>query len=263
MFKLPVLAGLFILALVSLPTCARSAGAVEDSFTLDARVTLRAYTAIVESHFEGVLGSAQTLAATRDVQSGDWERIKGPLAVYARGTPTAAAVWFMRPDGSYYTLEKGLTDQNVKDRPYFPHLMSGQDVEGDLVVSRSTGRKSVVIGAPVMKNGKVIGALGVSIAVEKLAAMIDARLKLPPDIVFYALDAQGRSALHRDSKLMFAFPSEMGSATLSDAVKEMLSKPEGVVRYEFRGSTRVVAFEASKPTGWVFALGLSSAPVAP
>lgn len=263
MCKLPVLAGLFVLALVSLPTCARSAGAAEGSFMLDARVTLRAYTALVESHFEGVLDGAQTLAATSDAKSGDWARIKGPLSIYARGVPTVAAVWFARPNGSYYTLKKGLTGQNVKDRAYFSHLMSGEDVEGDLVVSRSTGRKSVVIAAPIKKNGKIIGAFGVSISVEKLAAMIDARLELPADIVFYALDAEGRTALHRDSKLMFEFPSEMGSATLSGAVKEMLSKPEGVVHYRFRGSTRVVVFERSKLTGWVFALGLSSAPVVP
>lgn len=263
MCRFPVLAGLFILSLIALPTCARSADAVSSGFTLDSRVALRAYTALVESHFEGILDGAQTLAATGDVQSGDWARIKVPLAVYARGVPTAAAVWFMRPDGSYYTLEKGLTDQNVKDRDYFPHLMTGQDVEGVLVVSRSTGRKSVVIGVPVMKSGKVIGALGVSVSVEKLAAMVDARLKLPAHIVFYALDAKGRTALHRDSHLMFEFPSEQGSETLSGAVKEMLSKPEGVVHYQFRGSARVAVFEASKPTGWVFVLGHSSVPVIP
>ena len=263
MCRLPVLAGLFVLLMVALPTCARSADAVEGGFTLDARVALRTYTALVESHFEGILDGAQTLAATGDVKSGDWARIKAPLAIYARGVPTAAAVWFMRPDGSYYTLENGLTDQNVKDRDYFPHLMAGNDVEGALVVSRSTGRKSVVIGAPVIRGGKVIGALGVSVSVEKLAAMVDARLKLPANIVFYALDAQGRTALHRDSHLMFEFPSEQGSETLSDAVKEMLSKPEGVVHYAFRGGARVAVFEASKSTGWVFVLGRSSAPVVP
>ena len=263
MCRLPVLAGLFVLFMAVGPTCARSADAVSDGFALDSRVALRAYAALVESHLEAIVDGAQTLAATGDVQSGDWARIKTPLAVYARGLPTAAAVWFARPDGSYYTLEKGLTDQNVRDRDYFPRLMAGQDVEGVLVVSRSTGRKSVVIGAPIMRSGKAIGALGVSVSVEKLAAMVDARLKLPANIVFYALDAKGRTALHRDSHLMFEFPSEQGSETLSEAVKEMLSKPEGVVHYQFRGSDRVAVFEASKPTGWVFVLGRSSPPAIP
>lgn len=263
MCRLPVLAGLFVLFLVALPTCARSADPVEAGFAIDAQVALRAYTALVESHFEGILDGAQALAATGDVQSGDWARIKPPLAVYARGVPAAAAIWFARPDGSYYTLEKGLTGQNVKDREYFPRLMAGREVEGVLVVSRSTGRKSVVIWAPVMKSGKVVGALGVSVSVEKLAAMVDARLKLPANIVFYALDRQGRTALHRDSHLMFEFPSEQGSETLSGAVKEMHSKPEGIVHYTYRGSARVAVFGFSKPTGWVFVLGRSSTPVVP
>ena len=263
MIKSLKFAGLLIFALLLSPALAHAAGQDTSGLTLDARVGLRAYTALVETHLADILDGAQSLAATGDIQSGDWSRMKGPLAVYAKGISSAAAVWFVRPDGSYYTVEKGLTDRTVKDRDYFPRLMAGGNVEGILVVSRSTGRKSVVVATPVSKDGRVIGALGVSVNVEKLAGWIDATLNLPPNYVFYALDAQGRTALHRESALIFDIPARQGSETLSVAVTTMLSRSQGAVRYRFRDHARLVIFQRSKPTGWVFVIGGPDAAVAP
>jgi len=79
-------------------------------------------------------------------------------------------------------------------------------------------------------------------------------------VVFYALDAQGQTALHRAGELIFAFPSDVGSPTLSDAVTTMLSRPEGVVRYRYAGSEKTALFQRSQLTGWVFVLGKSHPP---
>lgn len=245
---------LAVLLLFGSRAVAGPASAQLNGFTLNARSMVAGFAALVEADLDGVLGGARTLAATRDARSGDWGRIKGPLAVYARAIPWAAAVWYGRPDGSYYTLEKGPTDQNVKDRAYFPHLMAGEAVEGVLVVSRSTGKKSVVVAAPVMDHGKAVGVIGVSIGVEKLAARLDRQLRLPSNVVFYALDRAGQTALHRDSALMFDYPTAQNSPTLTAATRTMLSKPEGVVRYRFRNTRRTAAFRASPRMGWVFVL---------
>ncbi|RPI32904.1 MAG: hypothetical protein EHM54_11350 [Nitrospiraceae bacterium] len=80
-------------------------------------------------------------------------------------------------------------------------------------------------------------------------------MALPRDMVFYAIDAKGQTSLHRESSRLFAFPSDMGSKTLRDAVNEMLSKQEGVVRYDFHGE-KIVVFKRSQLTGWVFAIGV-------
>ncbi len=232
-----------------------SAPAAQPHFELDARVALNAYQSLVEQELASELAGLKVLAATEEARTGRWARIKGPLTAYSKGEPDAAAVVFSRPDGSYFSVEKDLTGETLKDRGYFPGLMAGHDVEGALVVSKSTGKRSVIVATPIWADGKVIGALGVSTSVEKLAAQVDRQLGLPKDVVFYALDSQGRTALHRDSGLMFEFPSELGSDTLAEAVREMLSKPEGAVSYEFRGARKTVVFQASKATGWVFALG--------
>jgi hypothetical protein len=112
----------------------------------------------------------------------------------------------------------------------------------------------------VLVDGQVTGAVGVSLDAARLAASLEQAIRFPPDIVFYALDHEGRTALHRAGELIFVFPSDVGSPTLSDAVKTMLSKPEGVVEYQYAGSDRTAMFERSGLTGWVFVLGKSHPP---
>jgi len=222
---------------------------------VDLRLLLNAFAAFAEEHIEGISRGLHILSATEEVRSGEWDNMKGLLIEFSKSGIAPAVVWFARPDGSYYTVEKGLTDLNLGDRPYFPALMEGHDVVGDLVINKSTGRRSAVIAVPVIKGGEVIGALGASLSLEEMSRMLERKTDLPKDMVFYALDAKGRTSLHRISSFLFAFPSDMGSKTLKEAANEMLSKQEGVVRYDFLGR-KLVAFKRSRLTGWVYAMGI-------
>jgi hypothetical protein len=152
-------------------------------------------------------------------------------------------------------VEKGLTGLNLSDRLYFPRLMAGEEITGDLVLSKSTGKRTAIVAVPVRENGKIIGALGTSLSVEGISRMIDEKMGLPDNMIFYALDQDGRTSLHRVSALLFAYPSDMGSKSLAKTVKEMLAEPEGVVTYDFYGE-RTVVFKKSPLTSWVFAIGI-------
>jgi methyl-accepting chemotaxis protein len=231
-------------------------GGVRD-FTIDASVTLDAYRATVEARLEGVLTATRSLAATEEARSGEWARIRGPLAMLAANVTEHAAVWFAQPDGSYFTVDSGPAGETLHDRAYFTELLAGRDVVGALVVSKSTGKRSLIVASPVLTDGKVRGAVGVSIDAAKLAASLGQAIRFPADVVFYAIDEQGQTALHRAGDLIFVFPSDVGSATLSDAVKTMLSRPEGVVNYRYSGSDKTALFQRSQLTGWIFVLGKS------
>lgn len=222
--------------------------------TTELRTVLNTFTALAEEHVEGVLRGLKLLSATEEVKGGQWDAMKGLLAEFGKSGINPAAVWFARPDGSYYTVENGLMDKRLTDRPYFSGLMAGDDVVGELLISKSTGKRSAVIAVPVKKDGRVVGAVGVSLSVEDMSRMLDQRMELPEGMVFYALDAKGQCSLHRKSDLLFGFPSDMGSETLKEAVGEMLSKQDGVVRYRFNGAKTVV-FKRSRLTGWTFAIG--------
>jgi len=103
----------------------------------------------------------------------------------------------------------------------------------------------------------VIGGVGVSYSVDQLSLEIDKTMQLPPAAVFYALDMNGQTALHRDPNLMCEYPSDMGSDTLKSAIAQMLSQPSGTVEYIFQNMHKTVLFEKSSVLGWVFALGFS------
>jgi len=248
----------FVSCLVFAPFAVASAESAGPDFTIDARVTLDAYRATVEARLEGVLAATRTLAATEEVRSGQWTRMSGPLAVLASNVEEQATVWFAEPDGSYFTVDKGATGESLRERAYFPALLAGRDVVGALVISKSTGKRSLIVASPVLVDGKLAGAVGVSMDAVKLAASLDRAIRFPADVVFYALDGQGQTALHRAGELIFVFPSDVGSSTLSDAVKTMLSRPEGVVNYRYAGSDKTALFQRSQLTGWVFVLGKSS-----
>ncbi len=223
----------------------------------DMHSLLNAYSAIADEHFSSVLRGLRILASTEEVKSGKWPAMKDLLKEFDESGITAAAVWFARPDGKYYSVEEGLTGKSLADRPYFPGLISGKEVKGELVISKSTGKRSSIFAVPVRKGKKVIGALGVSVSVDETSSMLMKELELPKNFVFYALDTQGRVALHWKPELLFVYPSDLGSPTLNDAVKKMMSEKQGEVSYEFQGKKKIY-FKKSPLTGWVYALGVVS-----
>jgi hypothetical protein len=242
------------LCLLMLLCIAPRSFAEEPGPRLDPAVGLNAYAALVDQEFAHTLDALRIVAASDNARSGDWNRLKGPLAILAKGDPGSAAVWFARPDGSYYAVDTGLTGQNLSHREYFAALMAGSEVMGDLVVSKSTGKRSAIVAVPVREGGRVIGALGVSVAMEKVAALVQDEIGLPDQVMFYAIDDHGEVALHREATLLFEFAAQLGSPTLAAAVTEMRSKAQGVVRYEFQGAQRTAIFKRSHETGWVYAL---------
>jgi hypothetical protein len=221
----------------------------------DMRSLLNAYSAFTDEYCGSIIRDLRLLAATSEVRGGKWEGMKDLLAEFDKGGIAAAAVWYAMPDGNYYTVEKGLTGENLADRTYFHGLFAGSEVKGELVISRSTGKRSAVFAVPVISGDKVTGAIGVSLSVDAVSRILNEKMGLPSDFVFYALDSNGRTSLHEKPELLFEYPSDIGSKTLNDAVKKMLSEKEGVVHYEFQGR-KTVYFKRSPLTGWVYALGV-------
>ncbi len=225
---------------------------------VDAQVALHGLRGLVEWRLRDVAGALKLLASTNQVKSGDWTTMKPLLASLGNTGVLANAIWFVQPDGYYYSVEKDYTGLNLSGRSYFPGLMAGQSVLGTLVISLSTGNRSVIIAEPVFNQAQqVIGGIGVSCSVDQLSQEIDNQMRLPAQVVFYALDLNGQTALHRDPALMFEYPSDMGSPSLRSAVEEMLAKQSGIVTYVFREMRKTIFFERSSILGWVFALGFS------
>jgi len=194
------LTGILVLCLVlsALPSgCSEN----EISHETNLGVGVAGAAALTDSHIKNCVDMLEILAATEEVKSGDWETML-PILTKADEVMLPGPKWFGLPDGSYYVVGMGKTDKNIADRAYFPVVMSGSNTYSELVVSRSTGEKVLVVAVPVIKEEKVIGALGISVFLEELSDIISEQLKLSDDIVFYAVTAGNQVALHTDTKMI-------------------------------------------------------------
>lgn len=224
----------------------------------EAKSLLSAFVSYTDLRMRSVQQGLETLASTAEAKSGAWENMSALLSGYQE-SDGGLIVWFLRPDGTYYTVDKGLVTAKLSDRSYFNPLMSGQKTIGDVVVSKSTGLRSAVIAVPIVENGKVIGAIGVSLFLDKLSEQITAALALRENTAFFAVAPSGLTTLHKMTDRHFVDPREQGSESLRKAANEMLSTPAGEMSYRFDNVARTAVYRTSPLTQWKFAITFGEA----
>ena len=226
------------------------------AFTVDGQVALHSLMSLSDAHLQKMADVLAILAATDAVRSGEWERIRGPLTEAAR-TNVPAVLWFALPDGTYWTADGGRAAASLSDRPYFPRVLAGKTVIGELVVSRSTSRNSAIVAVPVRgRDDSVVGALGASVRLDSLSALVRREMGgLDGGLLFFAIDAEPLGALHSDRAMIFTEPMRLGDDAMRRAFREILSGREGVVTYTFRGSRRTVLYRRSPVSGWWYGFG--------
>ena len=246
---------LLAVVLAALLGCKADAPTEPQDFEVEGRVALASLVTLSDAHLLQIVGHFEVLASSADVRSADWERVRGPLAsVAAHNVP--ALTWFARPDGSYASVQSGKAAGNLSDRGYWPRLMAGQTIIGELVASRATGKSSAIVAVPVRDaDGAIVGALGSSVYLDSLSLLIKREIDLQPDQIFFSIDATPIGALQDDPQQIFLDPYALDEPELEQAVREMLTRDEGVVNYRFRGKRRTVLYRKSPVTNWWYAFG--------
>ncbi|MFP4144557.1 MAG: hypothetical protein ACOCTI_04505 [Phycisphaeraceae bacterium] len=223
--------------------------------TVDGEVALQSLMSLADGHLQKIADTYAILAATDPVRSAAWEQVREPLASAAE-VNASALYWFALPDGSYWTLDAGRAEANLADRDYFPRVLEGQSVLGDLVVSRATGKSTAIVAVPVIgEAGEVVGVLGASVYLDRLSERIKDEMGLSSDHVFYTLNEVPIVGLHKDPHTIFVRPLEEDDPQLTRAIREILSHEKGVASYRFRDRPRTVHYRKSPVTGWWYAFG--------
>ena len=245
-----------LLAQLALLGCSSDHGPTEPTdFVIEGRVALASLMSIGDGHLQQIANHFRILATSEDGRSAEWERIRGPLSVVDQ-FGVRGLLWFALPDGSYWSVQSGKAAGNLSDRGYWPRLMAGQTVVGDLVASKATGKSSAIVAVPVRNaGGALVGVLGSSIYLDSLSLLIKREIDLQPDQIFFSVDATPIGALQDDPAQIFLDPYALGEPELERAIREMLSKTDGVVNYTFRGKRRTVLYRKSQVSGWWYAFG--------
>lgn len=225
------------------------------NFVVDGRVALASLISLSDGHLQQITGHFQTLASSEDARSASWDRIRDPLAAIEQ-VNVRSLMWFALPDGSYWSVQGGKAAGNLSDRSYWPRLMAGQTVIGDLVASKATGKSAAIVAVPVRDaGGAIVGALGSSVYLDSLSLLLKREIDLQPDQIFFSVDATPIGALQDDPAQIFLDPYAIGEPELERAIREMLTQEEGVVNYTFRGKPRTVLYRKSHVSGWWYAFG--------
>jgi hypothetical protein len=230
--------------------------AAAESFTVDARIALHSLVSLSDAYLQKMADVLTVLTTTDEARSAEWERIRVPLTRAAE-TNVPATVWFALPDGGYWTVGEGRAAANLSDRPYFPRVLAGQTIIGELVVSRATGESSAIVAVPVrQEGGEVVAVLGASVHLDSLSELIMQQMTVERDQLFFSLDAEAVVGLHIDPEIILLHPLEEGDPDLERAIREILSREQGAVSYDFRGKRRTVLYRHSPVTDWWYAFGV-------
>jgi len=226
----------------------------QTAVTVDGNVGLQSFVSLTDAHMRALLHDLQTFAGTSAARSGAWSAIEAPL-VAATGGDVAVTAIYATPQGRYWVAGKGLQPVPIADRPYFAQVFAGKSVVGDLVVGRSSATPVAIIAVPIRSaNGGVGGLVGVGVHLPALNAMLAKEMGAGKNVVFWAVDARGITALHSDAANIFN--DALKVAELHAALSHMIATDSGDLTYAFKGKLRTVLFRHSALTGWTYGFGV-------
>jgi len=186
----------------------------------------------------------QALSFTDEARSGKWIKLKS-LLVEQENAALSGRIWYLLPDGSYYTTVDDFTSKNLKTRSYFPGLIAGNPTLGTVVVSKSTGKTVAIAAAPIIKNNIVQGALGTSIYMQNINDEVQNAFPLQSERMFFAITDDGKIALHTDDAWI-----GQQIANMSINLKSILDKNSGDCNFNYAGKDWHAVWTTAPRTGW-------------
>ena len=233
-----------------------NASAQTNPLHVDGDVALSSLASLSDAHMRKLADTMQLVAGRVAAHPVEWASVR-PALEELRPMNVACALWFALPNGSYWTVDGGRQSANLRARSYFPRLLAGKVVIGDLVVSKSTQKAVAIVAVPILEHHAVVGALGASVYLDQLSEQLRQEMGLTASTIFYSFDSNAVIALNWDRALIFLRPRKV-SPDLDRAFGEMLAHTQGKVTYAFRGKARTVLYRKSNITGWWYAFGFAS-----
>jgi len=208
----------------------------------------------VDNIFATELLRLKSIALETEVQKGDWEFIKAAL-ISEESERIPSLYWYALPDGSYYTSEKDKVDADLSNREYFPDLLAGKEVVGFPIVGKTSGKKSIVVAVPILKEEKITGILGTSIYLDELWDLLKEKIMISEKYDLYAVSENGTTMFDLETKdHLLDNVLEQTSESLVDAIKTIVSSDSGKVVYVWNGKDKTAVYRKSPLTGWRYVI---------
>ena len=198
-----------------------------------------------ETNLNNLRITLDVLSKTEEVRSGDWERMRG-LIEELQTQDESTLYWFSNLDGSYYTVEKGLTDFNLQERKYFEQLQEEENVYGAVITGYTSLKKSIVVAQPVYKDEMLIGFLGGSKYTDYLVEYLDMMAQNGVVRSFYVITADGEDIIQYNINEKVA--KNLNALMLETGFGLYPMSENSPLEYQYM-------FGPSPDMGWIYAVG--------
>lgn len=155
--------------------------------------------------------------------------------------------------------------ENYGDRTYFKEAMQGKAFVSEPLVSSVTGELTIIVSAPVWKDGIVNGEIaGVVYFVPQETFLNDivTSLQVSKNGSAYMLDAKGNTIAHKNIEAVRnqenTIEDAKSDSSLNDLAaieKKMIAQDAGFAKYSYEGEKRFSAYASVPDTnGWSIAI---------
>ncbi len=118
------------------------------------------------------LSEIKVIAGSDEAQSMDPARAKELIELYAQEYPRYEDIFVGGLDGKTIFRSGGETSIDITDRAYFQKALQGEPNTSDALISRFTGNVIVVVVAPILVDGKVVGVVGGTIPTTEIVELM-------------------------------------------------------------------------------------------
>ena len=201
----------------------------------------------------------EVMAVAPAVINGDRAAIMPFLASVAKANKEYDAIGYALPSGE--AVNSAGAALNLADRDYFQRALKGEASISNPVVSKTTGHLVAVVAIPVKADGRVTGVLYGSVDMEGLTKKLMA-VKIGKTGYVYMVQNDGLMIVHPNKELAMktnVLQDKSAGEAMSAAAAKMVKGETGLVRYQYNGADKMVAYGPVPGVKWAL---VTTAPVA-
>jgi methyl-accepting chemotaxis protein len=143
------------------------------------------------------------------------------------------------------TVPEAVNKVKVADREHFQRALKGEVYVSDVQISRTTGKPSFNIDAPIRAGGKIIGVVFCVLDLEKFSQDFIDPVKILRSGYIAVSDSTGIIFAHKDRSMVMKL-----KLAEFDFGREMLKLKNGEIEYTFQDKQTVASIATCK-TGWI------------
>lgn len=148
---------------------------------------------------------------------------------------------------------------NVADRDYFVNaIQKGHVIVSNPIISKTDGKKLVMVVAPRKKDGNIIGTVGGAVAIDDLIARV-MDIKVGKTGYGFVKQGDGLTIIHPDDGIMMKY-NELNDVNadqqLKNLTEEMIKGNKGIKQHDFNGVSKYLAYAPIKGMNWSFGISV-------